>query len=665
VSKIKSKHTSPVSARPVPEAVQDKTVLRTSIPVYILFAFAFLLYGNTLVNDYTLDDSIVIKDNSFTKKGFAGIREIFSYDSFTGFFGKQKNLVSGGRYRPLSLASFAVEYQVFGGLNPFMGHLFNILFYALTGWLVYIVFMMLIRQKKKTEWYFGIPFLAAILFMAHPVHTEVVANIKGRDELFALIFSLLSLIVTLRFLKEDKSWLLAASGFFFFLGLLSKENTIMFLLIIPLAVYFFITPDVKKMMISILPLIFSTVLFLYIRYLVLGYFNSSEIPRELLNNPFLEATSLQKYGTILYTLGIYLKLLFFPSPLTHDYYPYQIPLVGLTDLRSLIPLLIYLGLLGYALAGLGKKTLPSFGILFYLITLFIVSNILFPVGTFMNERFLYMPSLGFSLILAWFFGEKLRTVIRKDKDYQKLTGISVLIILVLFSLKTITRNPVWKDDFTLFTTDVKVSVNSTKCTTSAGGKYLEKAQVTSDPALKQKYFDESFNYLTKAVSIYPANTNGRLLLGNALAIARQDYKGAIDEYMKVISIDPYNTNAYQNAIKVLGYMNRAENADYMLQVCYRLKAVNPAGGDIDYLIGKVYGQFKGNLDSSEVYLLRAVALSPGNPAAYKDLGVLYGMKQELDKALTMLKKANELDPGDVQTKQNLDMTYKLMGKIKK
>jgi tetratricopeptide (TPR) repeat protein len=135
--------------------------------------------------------------------------------------------------------------------------------------------------------------------------------------------------------------------------------------------------------------------------------------------------------------------------------------------------------------------------------------------------------------------------------------------------------------------------------------------------------------------------------------------------MKVISIDPYNTNAYQNAIKVLGYMNRAENADYMLQVCYRLKAVNPAGGDIDYLIGKVYGQFKGNLDSSEVYLLRAVALSPGNPAAYKDLGVLYGMKQELDKALTMLKKANELDPGDVQTKQNLDMTYKLMGKIKK
>jgi tetratricopeptide (TPR) repeat protein len=212
---------------------------------------------------------------------------------------------------------------------------------------------------------------------------------------------------------------------------------------------------------------------------------------------------------------------------------------------------------------------------------------------------------------------------------------------------------------------VKVSVNSTKCTTSAGGKYLEKAQVTSDPALKQKYFDESFNYLTKAVSIYPANTNGRLLLGNALAIARQDYKGAIDEYMKVISIDPYNTNAYQNAIKVLGYMNRAENADYMLQVCYRLKAVNPAGGDIDYLIGKVYGQFKGNLDSSEVYLLPAVALSPGNPAAYKDLGVLYGMKQELDKALTMLKKANELDPGDVQTKQNLDMTYKLMGKIKK
>lgn len=665
MSKIKPNNTRTVPAGPQPVILAEKPVLNKGIPVFIIFIFAFLLYGNTLLNDYTLDDCIVIKDNSFTKKGFAGIKEIFSYDSFTGFFGKQKNLVSGGRYRPLSIASFAVEYQFFGGLNPFMGHLFNILFYALTGWLIFILFKLLIRPNTKREWYFGIPFLTTILFMAHPVHTEVVANIKGRDELFALIFSLLSLILTLNYLKKAKSWLLAGSGFFFFLGLLSKENTIMFLLIIPLAVFFFTNSNPKKVFLSIVPLIISTIIFLYIRYLVLGYFNSSEIPKELLNNPFLGATSFQKFGTILYTLGLYLKLLFFPSPLTHDYYPYHVPLVGLLDLRSLIPLFIYLGLLGYALSRLRRKTLPSFGILFFLITLFIVSNILFPVGTFMNERFIYIPSLGFSLILAWFFGEKLLMMIKKDRDYQRIAGTSLIIILLLFSVKTVSRNLAWKDDFTLFTTDVNVSSNSTKCTTSAGGKYLEKAQATADPALKQKYFDESLKYLNKALSIYPANTSGRLLLGNALAMAHQDYKGAVDEYMKVISMDPGNPNAYSNAIKVLNSMNRPEDADYMLQVCYRLKTVNPASGDINYLIGKVYGQYKGNLDSSEVYLLRAVTLSPGNPSAYKDLGVLYGMKQQLDKALKMLKKANELDPDDASTKHNLDMTYELMGKRKR
>jgi len=665
VSKTKSRNTAPVYTSPGPDIRKVSSILNKCIPVTVIFIFAFLLYGNTLFNDYALDDAIVIRDNAFTKEGFAGIGDIFRYDSFTGFFGKQKNLVAGGRYRPLSIASFAVEYQVSSGLNPVIGHLLNILFYAITGWLIYIVLRMLIRQKTKTDWYLGIPFLTAILFMAHPVHTEVVANIKGRDELFALIFSLLSLILIIRYLQKDKGWLLAAGGFVFFLGLLSKENTIMFLVIIPLAMYFFNNTGLKKIIISILPLLFSALLFLYIRYLVLGYFNSSEIPKELLNNPFLEASSGEKSGTILYTLGLYLKLLFFPTPLTHDYYPYQVPLVGLMDLRSLLPLLIYLGMLCYALASLTKKTLPSFGILFYLITLFIVSNILFPVGTFMNERFIYMPSLGFSLVLAWFFGEKLRAIIREDVDYQKIAGISLFVILLLFSVKTISRNPAWKNDFTLFTTDVNVSANSAKCTTSAGGKYLEKAQETADSSLKQKYFEESFKYLTKAISIYPANTSGHLLLGNALAIGRQDYKGAIDEYMKVISMDPANTNAYQNTVKVLNSLNTRENADYILQVCLKLNAVDPANGMVNYLIGKVYGQFKGNLDSSEVYLLRAVTFSPGNPSAYKDLGVLYGMKQQLDKALGMFKKANELDPDDTLTKQYMALTYQLMGKVRK
>lgn len=637
---------------------------QNAIP-FIFFVFAFILYGNTLFYDYTLDDAIVIKDNAFTKKGFDGIGEIFSYDSFTGFFGKQKSLVAGGRYRPLSIASFAVEYQVFGGLNPLISHLINILLYALTAWLIYNVFLMLLKSGKKNEWYFGIPFLTAILFMAHPVHTEVVANIKGRDELFALIFSLVSTALTIRYLEKGKLWLLPVSGVSFFLGLLSKENTVMFLAVIPLAVYFFTEAGLKKIITVMTPLVLSTFLFLMMRYLVLGYLDSPELPKELLNNPFLGATPSQKFGTILYTFGLYLKLLIFPQPLTHDYYPYQIPLIGLTDWRSLITFAIYLGLLIYSLTALSKKRLPAFGILFYLVTLFIVSNILFPVGTFMNERFIYMPSLGFTLILAWFFGDKLRSFIPRRDNYKLVSGIVLVVIVLLYTGKTISRNPAWKDDFTLFTTDVLVSGNSTKCTTAAGGKYLEKAQETADTTLKRQYFEKSVKYLEKSVTIYPANKNGLLLLGNAHAIYKQDYRGAIEQYMKIFAFDPSDALAYQNTIKILNTMNNPAEVDYMLQVCHTLYAINPASGDVNYLMGKILGQYKGNLDSSEVYLLRAVSLSPENPAPYKDLGVLYGIRQQYRKALEMFTKASELDPKDEQVKQNITITNRFIGQGRK
>jgi Flp pilus assembly protein TadD len=107
---------------------------------------------------------------------------------------------------------------------------------------------------------------------------------------------------------------------------------------------------------------------------------------------------------------------------------------------------------------------------------------------------------------------------------------------------------------------------------------------------------------------------------------------------------------------VLNSISNPADADFMLQVCHKLNYVNPASGDVNYLMGKIFGQVKGNLDSSEVYLLRAIALSPKNIAAYKDLGVLYGMRKNFGKALEMFNKAAELDPDDQQVKQNINIT---------
>jgi len=313
---------------------------RTIFGIFILLAF--ILYGQTLSYDYALDDSIVIKKNEFTKQGVAGIGDILANDTFVGFFGKKKNLVAGGRYRPLSVVTFAIEYELFG-LNPGISHFINILLYALTAILLFKLLSLLLVRFKPKLWYLSIPFLTTILFMAHPVHTEVVANIKGRDEIMTLLGSLIAMWYTLKYLEKKHYKYMIYSFIAFFLAFLSKENTVTFLAVIPFAVYFFTDYSLKDNLKSLIPLLAATFLFLFIRYKILGGF-STPVAKELMNNPFLNASEGEKFATIFYTLLLYIKLLIFPHPLTYDYYPKQIPIIGWGDIRAWGSLLVYMAL---------------------------------------------------------------------------------------------------------------------------------------------------------------------------------------------------------------------------------------------------------------------------------------------------------------------------------
>ena len=213
---------------------QNKTTFSLFLPK-LLFLFGFLIYANTITHDYALDDAIVITDNQYTQDGIAGLKGIFIYDTFYGFFkeeGKSK-LVAGGRYRPLSLATFAVEISIFGA-SPFVSHIVNALLFALCGYLVFYVLNEILQQIPNGA---IISLFTAFIFAAHPIHTEVVANIKGRDEILAFLGSLMALYFAFVAFKSKKSMWHLPGAFCLFLGLLSKENAITFLAIIPLSIY--------------------------------------------------------------------------------------------------------------------------------------------------------------------------------------------------------------------------------------------------------------------------------------------------------------------------------------------------------------------------------------------------------------------------------------------
>lgn len=681
-----------VKKPPVKNAVPlKKTELQKfdRTPYYILFLFVLAIYANSLLNQYALDDRLTITENKFTTQGVKGIDDILFTDSFVGFFGKQKNLVAGGRYRPLSLVTFALEYQIFG-LNPFISHLINILIYAFTCLLVFKVLKMLFDPLyKNTKWYLSIPFLATMLFVAHPLHVEVVTNIKGRDEIMSLLGSIAAFYFVLKYIEKRKIWLLLLSAAAFFFGIMSKENTITFLAVIPLSLYFFKRYEIKPAVSAVAALFLVAIIFIYIRYRVLGYLMSGGVESELLNNPFLDANAAQKFATILLTWGKYLVLLVFPHPLTHDYYPKQIPIIDMNDFRAIVPALIYLALMIFTFAKLGKRNIVAYGILFFGLTFSITSNLVFPIGTFMNDRFMFIPLLGFTLVIAYYLNKLL-----KRKSGEKIAIVIAGIILLAYSVKTISRNPVWYDDYTLFTTDVKVSENSAKCNVSAGGQSLELAAVEKDTVQKMKLISDAIKYLGKGIGIHPKYAAGWVLMGRAMRLsnkyheARQYYeralkyspsqeealtswlycaqKSAIDsDYTEAVAsykgLIEHQKNKEDLYVRLAAVYESAKKIDSAIAVLDTLLKKNPKSAAALSKKGEIYGKVLNNIDKSLEYLLKSYAISPTDASLLENLGIAYGIKKNYEKSIEFFEKALKEDPDDPAIYTNMSSTYNIMG----
>ena len=140
-------------------------------------------------------------------------------------------MASDGLYRPITRVMFAAEWE-WGGGKPGLGHWMNVLLYALTG---YVLYRLLNRLTANTF----LSFTASLIFIAHPIHTEVVANIKSRDEILSFLSCLFAMGSYMDYLVK-KSWTGMIGSFaLLFLALGSKESAITFIAVIPLMGWFF------------------------------------------------------------------------------------------------------------------------------------------------------------------------------------------------------------------------------------------------------------------------------------------------------------------------------------------------------------------------------------------------------------------------------------------
>jgi hypothetical protein len=471
----------------------------------ILCSVCFLFYANSILNRYALDDELTILSNSYVQKGFSGIPKILTNDSYASFYedwgGDPTKQLSGGRYRPLSEIVFAVEQQLFGSseILPYVRHFMNILAYMAC---ILAIFYFLEKFLfKKIPWGGDIAFLATFLFAIHPIHTEVVANIKSLDEILSILFIMLTFIFSLKYLQDKKVKHLAFGLGAYFLALLAKEYAVTLVFFIPLMFYLLKDNDPVSAIKATVPYLGILAVYLFMRYEAVG-FHSSPPSTNVLVNPYYHATHMQRIATEWFVLGKYVWLLIFPYPLSCDYSYYQIAYHNFSDISVILSILIYIGAFAWGIILLRKKSILSFAVFFFLLNVFMVSNFVMDIGATMGERLVFHSSLGFVIILSFYF---FKLISKMSLPTKKSIVIGIASVLGVACLgETVVRNAQWKDDITLFIHDAGVAPNSFQTNLNASGGYLKLSERKENtPEQARAYLDSVRKYSMRALHFFP------------------------------------------------------------------------------------------------------------------------------------------------------------------
>jgi tetratricopeptide (TPR) repeat protein len=505
------------------------------IQAIIVGLVAFVLYFNTFNHEYALDDTIVIVKNEYVYEGFAGIPSILTKDAFDSYYKQfnSSNQLSGGRYRPLSIASFAFEQQFLGAIpinkvdsvishagelgaqekklmkDMHVRHVFNVLWYTLSiVVLLYFLRYVVFRSNPL------LALLATLIFAIHPLHTEVVANVKSRDEIMSLLFICLTFIFAFKYEEQkDKKGLLVAGMISFFLAFLSKEYAVGLMVLMPLSFYLFKRYSFSKSLAACLPYLGVMAVYIFIRLQVVGP-KSADAETDILNNPYALANEAQQLATKISTTLNYLKLLIFPHPLSADYSYNTIPYKDFTDIIVWISLAVHLALIRGFFYFLKRKNVLAFAIAFYLVNILLICNIIFNIGGTMGERLCYHSSVGFAIAVAYLLymgAEKLKPA---ATGRFALAG-SMVLLIALCGFKTIDRNKYWKNDQTLFFEDIKVSPNSVLVNADVASSYVNMSDGEKNEADRISDLHNGITYFTRAIEINPSFVSGFLNRGMA------------------------------------------------------------------------------------------------------------------------------------------------------
>jgi tetratricopeptide (TPR) repeat protein len=671
---------------PVKKVQLPKQMLSVTNLCIALCVVCFALYFNTLWNGYILDDIMVLKDNTMVTQGTKAIPELLSTPHMRGYL-----IIPNDLYRPLSLVMFAIEYQFFG-LNPMVGHFFNIVVFAGCVVLLFLFLNKFFKGEKT-----AIAFIAALIFAVHPIHTEVVANIKSRDELLCYFFAFMALNFFMNYMKNGKMLQLIMGVIVLFLSYISKETVISFLAIIPLIFFFYNNENRQRAIFITAGTVVSTAIFLFIRNSVLNTYNANQpgAPVEFIDNALAKAHGIERIATEVKVLGIYLFKMFIPYPLLCNYSFNAIPKSDLSDIWFWLSLVAYGALIYLAITRFikDKKDPWAFCIIFFLATIFLFSNIPFLMGAELAERFAFFASTSVCLAAALAFEKWI--IKSESNDILILKNSKVLMVLVplclLFGGMTMARNTDWKDELTLYMSDVKKSPNDCRLYHYIGTALAENVYATEPDSNKRRELDvQSMDYLRHSLSIYNDFTEAHVELGR-IYDRKHMYDSAIVHDKKALELNPthptannnlgsvfLSTGRYAEAIVYLNrsvmlnpnfkyaYLNLArshmqlkhyDSAIYNFRMMLRF---DPKYIDAEQEMGSAFYMLC-NFDSAAYHYKQVLTINPNDPNAVNNLGAIYLNARKFPEAIEYFKKTIAANPNFVNAYSNLSHAYFLSG----
>lgn len=570
-----------------------------------IISLGAVVYSNSISGQLLLDDINMIKDNVYVKS-LSNIPLVFTKDIDSGA-ARVSNF-----YRPLQIFTYMLEYH-FSGLDPRGYHITNIILHIAVALLVLWLLWLLFGNGL-------LAFFAAALFVVHPVHTEAVSYISGRADPMVALFVILGLIFYIKDDRSDNIFLYALSLVSYFLGLLSRESALIFM---ALVILYHLSFRRKLRISRAIPVLVVTAVYFVLRTAVLKELSHVAQP----------TTVLQRLPGFFVAVTNYTKILFLPFDLHMEH---GLALFKFSDPKAILGILV-LAALFMAIAAYGKgRPLISFAIGWIVLSILPMSNI-YPINAYMAEHWLYLPSIGFCLLVSAGL-----VYLSRKKILNIAAAIIMAGLIIFFSSRTMAQNMYWKDNITFYTETLKYAPNSFLMWNNLGNIY-------NDMGRKP----DAIECYKRSIAINPRYGSAYISMGSVLDdLGRRDE--AVEMFKKAVEIDPKD---YVLAYVNLGIIYAATGKPDEAEAAYK-KAIETAPS-LAYAysgLGMIYFA-RGDADKAIELCNKAIEMNPDLPNSYNDLGLVYGALGKLPQSIAAYRKAAELNPRYGAARYNLAVSY--------